>query len=100
MTDKIYCGDSNSHKYRLLRITRLPKGAFQSIGNIEYSKNSCTINNARKKRYTCSKKSLQDFIHFPKKKKEILQYEDKVYITFEDNVTEIELRYKRKRKRY
>lgn len=36
----------------------------------------------------------------PKKKKEILQYEDKVYITFEDNVTELELRYKRKRKRY
>ena len=35
-----------------------------------------------------------------KKKKEILQYEDKVYITFEDNVTELELRYKRKRKRY
>ena len=36
----------------------------------------------------------------PKKKKAILQYEDKVYITFEDNVTEMELRYKRKRKRY
>ncbi len=36
----------------------------------------------------------------PKRKKEILQYEDKIYITFEDNVTEIELRYKRKRKKY
>ncbi len=43
---------------------------------------------------TCKGKDI------PKKKKEILQYEDKVYITFEDNVTEMELRYKRKRKRY
>ncbi len=43
---------------------------------------------------TCKGKDI------PKKKKEILQYEDKIYITFEDNVTEMELRYKRKRKRY
>ncbi len=34
----------------------------------------------------------------PKGKKEVLQYEDKLYIVFEDHVTEIELRYKRKRK--
>ena len=43
---------------------------------------------------TCKGKDI------PKKKKEILQHEDKIYITFEDNVTEMELRYKRKRKRY
>ena len=43
---------------------------------------------------TCKGKDI------PKRKKEILQYEDKVYITFEDNMTEIELRYKRKRKKY
>lgn len=31
----------------------------------------------------------------PKGKKEILNYDDKLYIVFEDNVTEIEIRYKR-----
>ncbi|GGG14835.1 hypothetical protein GCM10010913_40880 [Paenibacillus aceti] len=30
----------------------------------------------------------------PKNKKEILEYNDKLYITFEDGITEIELRYK------
>lgn len=34
----------------------------------------------------------------PRGKKEVLHYEDKLYIVFEDTVTEMELRYKRKRK--
>ena len=39
--------------------------------------------------------------NIPAKKKEILQYDDKIYILFEDHVTEIEVRYKRvNRKRF
>ena len=36
----------------------------------------------------------------PKGKKEVLKFDSKLYIVFEDHVTEIELRYKRIRKRY
>lgn len=35
----------------------------------------------------------------PPRKKEVLNYEDKLYIMFEDHVTEVEIRYKRERKR-
>lgn len=43
---------------------------------------------------TCKKRNIF------KRKKETLQYEDKVHIIFEDTVTEMELYYKRKQKKY